>query len=121
MGHVFIFLTIAFTIYGQLILKRELLTLENLPSGPALAAFFVKLILTNPYVLSGFVSAFLASLCWMAAMSRFELSYAYPFMSLNFVFVVLLSWWLFSETLDAAKLVGLALICSGVLVVGRSG
>jgi drug/metabolite transporter (DMT)-like permease len=51
----------------------------------------------NIWILSGFLSAFLASLCWMAAMTKFELSFAYPFMSLSFVFVLVSSMLFFGE------------------------
>lgn len=46
--------------------------------------FLLKL---DPFILSSFCFGFVASLCWMAAMTKFELSYAYPFMGLTFVVV----------------------------------
>jgi len=44
--------------------------------------------LFDPLIFSGFASAFIASFFWMAAMTKFELSYAYPFMSRVFVLVL---------------------------------
>lgn len=119
MGHLYIFLTVAFTVYGQLILKQQVNTLIAVPTGFDLIPFYVKFILTRPLVLSGFISAVLASVAWIAAISKFELSYAYPFMSLNFVIVVLLSLFLFRETMNLYKVFGLLLICFGLWIVTK--
>jgi len=118
-GYLYIILTIAFTVYGQLILKQQVNTLSAVPSGIMLVPFYVKFIISRPLVLSGFISAVLASIAWIAAISKFELSYAYPFMSLNFVIVVMLSLMFFGENLNSYKIVGLILICIGVFVVSK--
>ena len=55
----------------------------------------------------------------MAAVSRFELSKAYPFMSLNFVVVLFLSSVLFSETVTLPKVLGMGLIVLGTVVSAR--
>jgi|TARA_B100001964_G_C14169620_1_gene570814 drug/metabolite transporter (DMT)-like permease len=74
----------------------------------------------DPYIFSGFVAAFVASLCWMAAISKFDVSYAYPFTSGAFVIVLLLSALLFDEPLTTYKVLGLLLIVSGICLVSRS-
>ncbi len=121
MGYIYIFLTVVFTVYGQLILKQQVNSIESLPTGITIIPFFMKFILTRPLVLSGFVSAFLASMSWMAAISRFELSYAYPYMSLNFVVVVILSVVFFGESINWFKIIGLLVICIGIFIVSRGG
>ena len=68
--------------------------------------------------MSGFAAAVLASLAWIAALSKFELSYAYPFMSLNFIFVGVLSFMLFGESVNMHKLAGILVICSGLVLLG---
>ena len=119
MGYVYIFLTVVFSVYGQLILKQQVNSVSNPPSGAELIPFYVKFIITRPLVLSGFISAVLASVAWIGAISKFELSYAYPFMSLNFVVVVVLSLILFGESINYFKIVGLLLICLGVFIVSK--
>ena len=89
MCYLYIILTITFTVYGQLIFKQQVNTLTAVPSGMALIPFYMKFVITRPLVISGFVSAFLASVAWLAAISRFELGHAYPFMNLNFVLLIL--------------------------------
>jgi drug/metabolite transporter (DMT)-like permease len=74
-------------------------------------------LLLDPIIISAFGSAFLASLFWMAAMAKFELSYAYPFMSLAPAIVFILGVWLFSETFSWGKILGLCLIILGLLIM----
>ena len=119
MGYFYIFLTIAFTVYGQLIIKQQVNTVTNFPSGWELVPFYIKFILTRPLVLSGFISAVLASIAWIGAISKFELSYAYPFMSISFVLVVFLSFWAFNEGINFYKIIGLIIICIGVFIVSK--
>lgn len=118
MGYVFISLTIFLTVYGQLIIKQQINLVPNVPSGTDLIPFLLGFMF-RPWVMSGLASAVLASLAWMAALTRFELSYAYPFMSLNFLVVVALSVFFFNESINLYKLVGLFLICAGVLIVSK--
>ena len=119
LDYLYIAATIGFTVYGQLILKWRIRTF-----GPLPAAFFEKLkflvsLLFDPAIFSGFAAAFVASLAWMAAMTKFDLNQAYPFMSLNFVIVLILSSWLLSEPLSVQKVLGVTLIVIGTVVAAR--
>ena len=115
----YIALTIAFTVYGQLILKWRMNDLGELPQGMLKKIAFLVYLVFDPWIFSGFFAAFLASLAWMAAMTRFDLSHAYPFMSLNFVVVLLLSGWLLSEPVTLQRGLGVGLIVLGTVVAAR--
>ena len=119
MGYIYILLTIVFTVYGQLVIKHQVNTVVNFPSGWNLIPFYIRFILTRPLVLSGFISAVFASIAWIGAISKFELSYAYPFMSLNFILVVFLSILVFHENINLYKIIGLVIICLGVFIVSK--
>lgn len=118
-GFVYVGLTVALTVYGQLVLKWQVSLAGPMPdAGPAKLMFLLRL-LANLWVLSSFAGAVLASVAWMAAMTKFELSYAYPFTSLAFVLVFGLSVWLFNESITIPKLIGLGLIVMGIIVSSR--
>ena len=62
-----------------------------------------------------------ASVCvWVAALSKAPVSTAYPMLSLDYVVVAAVSVAWLGETLTPAKMLGIALICTGVLLVSRS-
>jgi multidrug transporter EmrE-like cation transporter len=120
MSYFYIFLTIILTVYGQMVLKWQVMGAGDFPAGSSDKILFLIRLILNPWVISGFFAAFLASLAWMAAMTKLELSHAYPFMSLNFVLVIVLSSFLFQETITPPKVIGLGLIILGI-VVGSKG
>jgi multidrug transporter EmrE-like cation transporter len=62
-----------------------------------------------------------ASLCvWLAALAKAPVSTAYPMLSLGYVVVAAVSVMWLGETLTLPKVVGIALICGGVVLVSRS-
>jgi multidrug transporter EmrE-like cation transporter len=120
MGYVYVAMTVLLTVYGQLAIKWQVNHAGALPADGAGRIAFYTALLLNPWVISAIVAAFAAMLSWMAAMTRFELSHAYPFMAANFVLVGLASIWLFNEPLTWNKVIGVGLICLGLFVVARS-
>jgi multidrug transporter EmrE-like cation transporter len=120
MNHLYILLTILFTVYGQIIIKWQVQLAGAFPQDGLDKFHFIIKLLLNPWVMSSFVCAFLAALSWMAAMTKFPLSYAYPFMSLAFVFVMFLSAIFFKEPVTIPKSIGLALIVLGI-IIGSKG
>jgi len=120
MGYFYIFGTIFFTVYGQIVLKWQMNSIGALPEALSDKVFFLFKLLFNPWIFSGFFSAFIASFFWMVAMTKFDISYAYPFMSLAFVLVFLFSVILFQEPITYHKLIGLSLIILGIIVTSRS-
>lgn len=117
MGYLFIFGTISFTVYGQLILKWKIDQYGSLPEQGFDKVIFLFQLLLNPWILSGFLSAFVASLFWMAAMTKFDISYAYPFMSLSFILVFIISILLFGEPVTGKNVLGMALVVLGIIIM----
>lgn len=121
MSYLYVLLTIVLTVYGQVVIKWQAILAGELPAGGAAkGVFLLRLAFLNPWVLSGLLSAFLASLCWMAAMTRLPLSHAYPFVSFSFVLVVLSGALFFHEPLTWPKVAGMICIVAGI-VIGSQG
>jgi undecaprenyl phosphate-alpha-L-ara4N flippase subunit ArnF len=107
--------TIFFTVYGQLIMKWRIGHYGNLPVLFKDKLAFLFRVLFDPFILSGFLAAFVASLCWMAAMTKFPITFAYPFMSISFGLVLILGVIFLGETFTLGKMVGLLLIGLGIV------
>ncbi len=119
MGYLYIFATISFTVMGQLIGKWRMTSLaDQIPAEPVLKLKFIffKLI-WDPYIVLCYLSAFLASIFWLLAVAKLELSQAYPFMSLAFVAVFILSVIFFGETVTIAKIAAMLMIISGLVIM----
>lgn len=120
LGHACIALTLFFTIYGQLVLKWQMGMAGQLPAGGGEKLVFLLRQLLNPWILSGYVSALLASVAWMAAMTRFELGYAYPFMSLAFILVMGFGALFLGESIGMTKLLGTLMVMAGLVLIARA-
>ncbi len=57
---------------------------------------------------------------WILALSRVQVSIAYPMLSLGYVAVAFATWWLFNEPLTATKLAGIGVIIVGVVILFRA-
>jgi drug/metabolite transporter (DMT)-like permease len=100
---------------GQIALKAGINQLGHKP--PVLTV--LRSIFT-PWVFLGFVCYGLSSLLYLVALSRLDLSYAYPLVSLSYVVVAFLSWRFLHETVPPLRIVGLAVVCIGVLLLAVS-
>ena len=118
MGYLYIFGTILFTVFGQILLKWRLSMLHFTLPDTMLSDKLLTLIklVFDPFIFVGFISAFIASLFWMAAMTKFEITYAYPFMSLSPAIVFLVGVFLLGETFTIGKVLGLIIIAIGIVV-----
>jgi multidrug transporter EmrE-like cation transporter len=112
-------LTVLLTVYGQLIVKWRVLQAGPLPADLTGKAGFLAGLLFDPWVMSSMFAALLAALSWMAAMTKLELSYAYPFMSLAFVLVLILSAVIFHEAVTVPKVLGMVLVIAGLTVASQ--
>ena len=89
--------------------------------SPAVRALFGPLsILLLPGVLGGLALYGIATLLWLTALARVELSQAYPFVGIGFVLTTLAGWWLFDDKITTTRVFGIALIALGTVLVARS-
>lgn len=112
----YVFLTILLTVYGQLVIKWKVVAAGGVPEQLNEKIIFLVKLLFNPWVISVFIAAFLAALSWMMAMSKLQLSYAYPFVGLSFALVLVCSHLFFYEPLTWPKLIGVVLIMLGIAI-----
>ena len=120
MSYLCVFLTILLTVYGQIVIKWQVMAAGAWPTDLSAQVRFLLGLLANMWIISAFAAAFLASLAWMAAMTRLPLSHAYPFTSLSFVLILLMSAVLFHEAVSWPKVIGMGLVIAGI-VVGSQG
>jgi multidrug transporter EmrE-like cation transporter len=71
-------------------------------------------------ILAGLACYVVSVAVWLVALSRVDVSIAYPMLSLGYVINAFAAWWLFGEALGPARFAGIALILLGVFIVARS-
>jgi len=110
---------IFFTVLSQMILKIGQHTFyypKNMTGGELLKMSALNL--TNIYVIGCIVLTFVAGLAWLMVVQNMPLSRAYPFMSLNYVLVYILSWWFYNEPISLPSMIGMVCIMIGTGLLG---
>lgn len=77
-------------------------------------------IAAQPAIWLGLACYAVSVLAWIVALSRTDVSLAYPFLSIGYVVTALAAWSLFGEALSPMRIAAIALICSGVVLLSRS-
>jgi len=106
-------------VVGQLILKSAISQLGVTPGTVGVPGYLIK-VFTTPMALGALALYGVSALVWTVVLSRLELSLAYPMVSIGYVLVVLLSWLVLKEPVNAMRIAGLAFICCGVVMISRS-
>ena len=121
MGYVYIFGTVFFTVYGQIVLKWRIVKYGTLPDSFADKLLFLAKLLFDPWIFSGFFAAFIASFFWMAAMTKFDVSQAYPIIVGGLaVLTSLFAITILKEPVSFYKILGLLLVVLGVYFLGKT-
>ena len=105
---------------GQILLKKGMGSMGPLTLSLSQLGTILWRIATNPYVIIGLSLYVCGSLFWLAALSRVDLSYAYPFASLSYVIMLIAAWQLFNESITPLRLLGTGVVILGVFLISRS-
>jgi len=103
-----------------LLKKGAMSTSEMTVSGQSLL-MNVWVVATNPWVIGGMCLHVSALAVWMWALSRVDISFAYPFLAVGYVFVSLMAWQWLGENITVTRLSGMAIIIIGIFVLSRGG
>lgn len=117
---VYILISVAGSAAGQLLLKKGMSSMGPLTIRADQVLPIAFGLATNPYVVGGLFIYVCGTFFWLTALSRVDLSFAYPFASLSYIAMILGGWLLFSERIDAWRIAGSAVILLGVLLISRS-
>ena len=105
---------------AQLLLKAgttavgtfEFSTANIIPIGTRLAL--------EPHILGGLTCYVVSVVVWILGLSRVEVSIAYPMLSIGYILNAFAAYYLFGESLNAQKLIGIGFIIVGVWLVAKS-
>ncbi len=106
---------------GAILIKHRInqLGIVNFDSFGTVVRYFFNL-MTSCEVIFGFIAIFVGAITWMIALSRLELSIAYPLaIGSNFLIIVATSVILFAEPMTAYKIYGIVLILIGIYFISH--
>lgn len=112
--------SIVLSVAAQFSLKAGMSSLAvNLALAEPLSVKTAFDVLTNRYVFIGFALYGIGAIVWLGVLSRWDVSKAYPMVGLGFVLTAAVGA-VMGENITLIRLLGIGLICAGVLLVARS-
>ncbi len=117
---VYILISVILGAIGQIMLKNGLNAMGMLTLNVASLGGTLWRLVTNPFVFFGLVVYVTGTVFWLAALSRVDLSYAYPFASLSYVVMLLAAFLIFKENVSLLRIIGTLVVGLGVLIISRS-
>ena len=120
LNHFYLLLSIILGVGSQLIIKWKMsaFSFDDYETWQEKFSLAFSMLL-NPYIIIALVLTLLAGVTWMIAMTKFEISYAYPFTLLALVLVTIFSVIFFGESINIYKLIGIVFIIFGIIVISK--
>ena len=114
-----IVIAVSLGVLGQVLMKYGMNQYRLTPPPGATGRFITDLryIFLNMWVLLGIGSYAISTIIWLYVLTRAELSFAYPFISISYIAVILIGPWLFREVIDGWKVLAIVLIIMGVFAM----
>lgn len=105
---------------AQLFLKAGTNSLGALfvPGAELLKSVFR--VIFEPYIMAGLFCYVLSVSIWIVALSKVEVSIAYPMLSIGYVVNAIAAWYLFGEVVSVQKMAGIFIIIVGVYIVAKA-
>jgi multidrug transporter EmrE-like cation transporter len=116
----FILFTVLTNAAAQIMLKQGMMSLGSLTLTSDTITQRVFQIIFNPWVFIGLTTFVISMASHLFVLSKVDLSFAYPFLSLAYVVVAVIAWLVFKEELGAYKIMGIVLICAGTILIAQS-
>ncbi len=115
-----ILLSISIAVAGQILLKIGIdrIGVNGIGSTKALISLFSGII-KSPMVLTGLFLYFISAAIWLVILSTVDLSFAYPFIGLSYVLVLILSKFILKEEVNPIRWIGGFIITAGVVIISR--
>ncbi len=104
---------------AQIMLKKGMTGVGTLDVGANGLLGTALRVLFNPFVFAGLCTFVVSMASHLVVLSKVQLSYAYPFLSLAYVVVGLYSWFFFGEDMNAARIAGFGLIIAGTILIAQ--
>jgi len=117
-NYILLVVSISLAVVGQLLMKHGMRIFGAFPLIELPQKLFPMLL--NPFVFFGLATFGLSAIFWLAILSRLDLSFVYPLVSIGYIVVALFSMIFFKENVTLIRWIGIFTICLGVYFISRS-
>ncbi|GLI99975.1 hypothetical protein Sbs19_37930 [Sphingobium sp. BS19] len=110
--------SVTFNAFAQIVLRKAMTVGILPPVQHSLALAWA--LGTNVWLWAGMACYALSIGLWLAVLGRLEVSVAYPMLSMGYILAAVIGVFWLGEQVGLERASGIALICAGVFVIGRT-
>ncbi len=111
---------ILLAVVGQTLMKLAIVRSGGMPVLEIGLGGLVSKCLQVPYILVGFGAYGVSAVLWLEVLSELDFSVAFPLVSVSYVLALFIGRYLFDESINFSRILGVLLICSGVFFIIKS-
>ncbi len=104
---------------GQLLLKAGMNHVGEFAFSAHNIGPIALKVLSSPFIILGTCCYALSLIVWLLVLSRAEVSYAYPLLSVGYVITAIMGYYLFGDALSGIRIIGIGFIILGVIFITR--
>jgi multidrug transporter EmrE-like cation transporter len=105
---------------AQIFLRKTMLSVGSLPGDRSEIFSYSLSLLFSPWFICGMLCYVVSIGVWLIVLSKLEVSVAYPLLSIGYVITAFVGFFFLGESVTLLRVLGIALICGGLLFITRS-
>lgn len=115
-----ILISVLLNCVAQLCMKKGMMMIGEISGSIGSIATAFPSMITNAYLWASGVCYVVSILLWLVVLSKVDVSYAYPFLSIGYILSAIVGYFAFSEAVTPMRIAGIIVICIGVILISRS-
>lgn len=117
---VFIIATVILNATSQLLMKAGMTQVGQAEMSASRIGGLLWRAATNPFIIFGLLTMTLSMATHLMSLSRFDVSFAFPFLSVAYVIVAAWGYFMWGENLNPTRVIGIATILLGTIILSQS-
>ena len=106
--------------FAQIFLRKSMIPFSDTEFSLETIGIWFPQLVVNVYLWFGMMCYGFSIVIWLYVLSKTEVSYAYPFLSLGYIIIAIAGYVFFSENLSLFRISGILIICLGVVLISKS-
>ena len=117
MNFFLILFSVTLNALAQVLIKKGMTVIGKVDASLSAIGSLLPQIFVNGYIIGGMASYAVSVFVWFIVLSRVQVSYAYPYLSMGYIMTAVAAYFIFGESLSLYKIAGILVICAGIIIM----
>jgi multidrug transporter EmrE-like cation transporter len=117
MNFLLILSSVTLNALAQLLVKKGMTVIGKIDVSISSIGSLIPQLIVNGYIIGGLGSYVVSIFIWFVVLSRVQVSYAYPYLSIGYIITAVAAYLFLGESLSLYKIAGILIICVGIIIL----